>query len=203
MTIIDGFNLGMSIAGIVLSVCAIGLSFWFYDKAKDAEQRTLAALEGIKSQTETLKDITAKQMGKLIRSATEVRPMDEIITLIATFRDFPSPQIQLKDAQISSLTAQSIEGYIGAFFYASFSNLLGQINLPKIEDYDEKNPVHLTIKGVVDKSSVDVANVGRILSQVDPKLIQASSVVGYYNDALQWVESVKDSTAVFVEKSKS
>lgn len=103
-----------------LAVLAIVLSVIFFISAKNSEKSTSNALENIKAQTEILRDITAKQMTRLIKSATDQRPIDEIITLITTVKSIPdSNLLQIKEQEVRSLTTQAIEGYIGSYYYSA------------------------------------------------------------------------------------
>jgi hypothetical protein len=207
-TLITAFDFTNFVVGIIsfaLGILAFCLSIYFFNKAKEAEKATTNALEAIKAQTETLKDITAKQMTRLIKNVTEQKqPIEEFLTIITAVRDIPqnNVQLQLKDREIETLTSQAIEGYIGAYYYCACTNVWAQFYLPEISEFNNDDPFHTLVRGIVDLSARDFHNLKGILSKV-PGLIQSSSVSTYYDAAeREWAGLVKDSITHMSEKAK-
>jgi len=113
---------------IALGVLAIWLSVYFFNQSKNAEKQTAATLEGIKAQTEMLKDITSKQMNRLIKGVTDMRPNEEMITqLISVIKLMPdSHGLQLKDIQIEQITTETVTAYIALYYYCGLTNVSSQ-----------------------------------------------------------------------------
>jgi len=191
-----------SFISIILGIIAIWLSLHFYDKAKQSEKNVEKALEGIQAQANMLKDITSKQMTRLIKGVTEQKPIDDILAIISTVRNVPenSLNLQLQQQEIEALTAQAIEGYIGAYYYSAVSNFMAQILLPDVASYDQNNQNHAYVKSVVDISCRDFYNLHNLLSRVEATRIQNNPVYSYYQAVEQiWASRVKDSATHFVD----
>lgn len=201
-------NLISTLAGlmsIVLGVFAIWLSIYFFNQSKNAERQTATRLAEIKAQAEILKDITAKQMTRLIRHATEQRPMEDIFTLISTVKNIPDTNIQLhlQQQEIANLTAQAVEGYIGSYYYSAVTNCLLQLYLPDAKSFDSNNQLHTFVKTIIDMSYKDFNNLKALFASVSQDLIQNSPVSSYYISVEQfWSPLVKDSATCFIEREQ-
>ncbi len=199
-------NLISTLAGLVsiaLGVLAIWLSIYFYNQAKNSEKQTATTLAEIKAQAETLKDITAKQMTRLIKHATDQRPIEEILTIITSVKNFPDTNLQLhlQQQEINALTTQAIEGYIGSYYYSAVANCLLQFYLPDAQNFDDTNQTHIFTKTMIDMSYNDFNNLKVLFGKINRALVQSSPVYSYYTSAEQfWAPLVKDSAMCFVEK---
>ena len=58
MTNVELINLTASIASLVLSILAIVLAIYFFIQSKDAEKHVAQSLEGIRTQTQALENLT-------------------------------------------------------------------------------------------------------------------------------------------------
>lgn len=194
------------VVSVILGFLAIALSVVFYIQAKGAEKETAKTLERIQAQAETLKDITAKQMTRLIKHATDQRPIEEILTIITSVKNFPDTNLQLhlQQQEINALTTQAIEGYIGSYYYSAVANCLLQFYLPDAQNFDETNQTHIFTKTMIDTSYNDFNNLKILFGKINKTLVQNSPVYSYYTSAEQfWTPLVKDSAMCFVEKGKT
>jgi hypothetical protein len=177
------FILVCTIAQFIVAIIAILLSVVFFISAKNAEKETVKALAGIQGQTDTLKDITSKQMTRLIKNLTEHRPIDEILKIISQVKEQPnkSLQLELKELEVEQLTASAIEGYIGAYYYSAVANcwIQGYIADESISDvYGEEGLNY--IKQLVDISYQDFHNLKTILDKVHHTRLQTNPAYNYY-----------------------
>lgn len=206
ITMFDWTNFFVGIISLVLGVLALALSLYFYNKSKDSEKAASNTLEAIKAQTEMLKDITQKQLSRLIKNVTEQKPVEEFLTIITAMRDTPQStlQLHLKDQEIETLTAQAIEGYIGAYFYCAVANAWSQTYLPEMENFNSEDSLHNLVRNLVDASARDFHNIESLLARVHPTRIQSNPVASYYNSTQQhWAALVKDAITAMSEKSKN
>ncbi|MCX5709666.1 MAG: hypothetical protein NT088_02920 [Candidatus Omnitrophica bacterium] len=193
------------VVSVILGFLAIALSVIFYIQAKATEKETAKTLERIQAQAETLKSITDKHMTRLIRHATEQKPIEEILTIIATVKNLPDTNLQLhlQQREIDALTAQAIEGYIGSYYYSAVTNCLLQFYLPDAKSFDSTNPGHVFTKTMIDTSLGDFNNLKILFGRINQALIQSSPVYSYYTSAEQfWSPLIKDSATCFVDKEQ-
>lgn len=190
-----------NIAQGIVSVIAIVISAIFFIAGKNSEKATSNTLESIKAQTEILRDITAKQMSRLIKSATDQRPIDEIVTLITTVRSIPDHNLQLKEQEVRDLTAQAVEGYIGSYYYAAVANCLSQTLLPAPDAYNPADQGHVLVKQIVDKSHRDFQNLVALFQRVDSGLVNNNSVSSYFHEAQSWASTVKSTEEYYATKA--
>lgn len=191
------------VVSVILGFLAIALSVVFYIQAKAAEKETEKTLERIQAQAEMLKGITDKHMTRLIRHATEQRPIEEILTIITSVKNFPDTNLQLhlQQQEINTLTTQAIEGYIGSYYYSAVANCLLQFYLPDAQNFDNTNQTHIFTKTMIDTSYNDFNNLKTLLGRIKQNLIQDNSAYSYYTSAEQfWTPLVKDSAMCFIEK---
>ena len=191
------------VVSVILGFLAIALSVVFYIQAKTAEKETTKTLERIQAQAEMLKSITDKHMTRLIRHATEQRPIEEILTIITSVKNIPDTnlQLQLQQQEINALTVQAVEGYIGSYYYSAVTNCLLQPYLPAAENFDSNNEFHIFVKTLIDMSHMDFNNLKTLFTRVNQTLIQNNPVFSYFTSAEQfWSPLVKDSATCFVEK---
>jgi len=80
------FSIAASIASIILAIVAIGLAVFFYRDSKSAESNVATSLEGIKTQSEILKEISARWMDRLMEYVTRPGQLLEIAAVAQTIR---------------------------------------------------------------------------------------------------------------------
>lgn len=77
-TILNFINIFSAAIGCVLSIIAIWLSLYFYDKSKNTEKEVSDNLIEIKTQTKSLEALSGKMLDKFADYFTKPRPMNEI-----------------------------------------------------------------------------------------------------------------------------
>lgn len=81
------WSIGSGVVSVTLGVLAIWLSLYFYTRGKDTERNVSSALAEIKAQTAALERLSAKQLDRLTKFATEGRPPDPVLAEVAqTFK---------------------------------------------------------------------------------------------------------------------
>lgn len=204
----DLVNLIGGIASLSLSVIAMWLSLYFYNKSKETEKDTAEALAAIKAQTETLQKIIGRQTDRLTKFATESNPnnfievvsiLKEISTNIPNKVDLPHDK-----GEVEQLTQETINGYIGMYFYTAYANFWAQGFLPKMTDYDDSLEFHRAIRDAIDGSHKDFLLLQGIIKNVHVTRIKASPLYHLYEKTETfWKNLVKDSVQVFKSREES
>ncbi len=197
-------NLIASIASLILSVLAIALSLFFYKEAKNAEGKSELALKGIKTQTQSLENLTAKWMDRLTKYATTPKQADETTSFLFTIiKEFTSnrPAAQMLPSPEEDPTTQNIiTNYIAIYYYTAVANVALQNYLPPIEDLVE-NP---NAKNLLDTSYNDFNALERLLGEVDKSVLAKNALNSLYEITVeQWKPHVKDSTMVYVSRGNA
>lgn len=176
-------NVALSIVGLVagvvsviIAIVAIFQACFFYSRGKETEGRVESALEGIKSQVTTLKDVNSRITDRLARYATTPRnDSAQTAELFATTLQ-SLPEIALKLAppsQVSNDPALRTEitlSYVGLWYYAASANLWASFCLPRPEDFDADR--HALVKRIVDTSAADFEKMSGLVAQLDQHEIQ-------------------------------
>ena len=137
-------------ASIILAIVAIGISLYHYDRAKRTEQDAATALEGIRSQTTTLQEITSEHMGKLIDAGTRRSAFEEAFSQQWTQKTAPpqgepiEPQKQWDDLDI-------INAALVSYYYAALANVSLQFVIATL-------PLNLLSQIVWLKTAIDGSN---------------------------------------------
>lgn len=205
MTVFDIINLISSIASLILSVVAIALSLYFYDKSKQTEKEVGILLVAIRTQTTSLENLTGKWMDRLTRYATSPKAADEITVLMMEI--IKASSVQNITSQLSSpdettqtirgLTNQLVSSYIGMYYYVALTNIFTQGYLPPLTELEDNNP----IKNIVDSSNTDFLWLDNILSSIDDSELKSSPLHHLYIETVARKSYVKDSTSVYQSRS--
>jgi hypothetical protein len=204
MTVI---NTAVGLTSIILGGFAIWLSLHLYTRSKDAERAVTNGLEAIKAQSEDLQRLTGRWMDRFTRHATEPRPADEgLMMLVSTVANLPSailtqlsalPQTSAGPSQ-QALIQESIDGYIGLYYYSALANVLAQSQLPPEHEFDAQNQLHVGIQAIIDGSASDFQLMANALTRADPARVQSSSLQHLLNAAInQWRPHVRSSSQLF------
>jgi hypothetical protein len=196
-----------SVVSLILGVLAIILSVVFFIQSKKAEKESSNALESIKGQTDALQKITARQMDRLTRYATEPNPStDLLIQMISIIKEFPNVSQSFtspgETAQKEQIIAELITAYIGMYYYSAIANVATQSYLPPIVQYDDNKELNGIFKDIINRSYNDFQVLGQILrDKVHPTRIQANALFHLYNDTENnWKQFVKDATQVYADR---
>lgn len=201
MATVEIINLVSAIVSVILSVLAIWLALYFYDKSKNSEIKVNLALEAIKAQTKALQELTGKWMDRLTKYATSAKPADEatvwMMEIIRSSVSNVSSQLASPGDErktIQNLTEQLVSSYIAIYYYAALTNITSQGYLPNLTELDENNP----IKTIVDSSNADYWWLDSILSSTNSSDLQASPLYHLYADTItNKKQHIKDSTKVY------
>ena len=201
MSAVEIINLISAIASLILSVLAIWLSLYFYDKSKSSEAKVNLGLEAIKTQTKALQELTGKWMDRLTKYATSAKPADEatvwMMEIIRSSVSNVSSQLTTPGEErrtIQNLTEQLVTSYIAIYYYVALTNITSQGYLPNLSELDENNP----IKTIVDSSNADFWWLDNILTNMNSADLQASPLHHLYIDTItNKKQHIKDSTGVF------
>lgn len=214
MDLIDGINLAGSIVSIVLGVLAIGISLYFYRQSKDSEAKVQIALEGIKAQTETLQTLSQRYMDRLTKYVTTprtegvdgskviVEALDRIPKTIETFvLHLKTPNNQQEQAV---LLKELVDSYIGIFYYVGTTNVWASLSLPSPEDFDPENQFHIMVKDIVDRSYNAFQYMERVVSGLDPKRLQGSTLLPLLTELIKTYRPlVRDTAQTFALRAKA
>ncbi len=205
MNPIEIINLLAGIASLILSILAIWLSLYFYDKSKNTESKMDKSLEGIRIQTQSLENLTAKWMDRFTRYATNPKAADETsVLLMQIVREYTSQNIggQLKEvdntATKEAMINELISGYIAIYYYTAVANVALQIHLPaEITELETNDGV----KGLVDSSYADFVRLDSILTNVNQDRLTNNGLYSLYQQSVQnWKPYVKDTTTVYRDR---
>lgn len=208
MNLLEVFNLVSSISSIILSILAIWLALYFYNHGRDVEKNSEKALEGIKTQSDSLQRLTAKWMDRLTRHITDQKPAEEtILEVVQLMREYPtSPTASLNipqnQEQIDNLTKQAISGYIGIYYYSALTNVFAQQHLPLKEDFDPTSDYHNTVKSVLDFTSDDVLILKGVLQKIEESELKNNPIYSLLEKTETfWKPEVRNSVEVFELRS--
>jgi hypothetical protein len=199
-------SLVAGLVSVILGIIAIGISVYFYTQAKDTEREVSGALEGIRAQTDALQKIVGRQMGQLIRGVTEQQPHDFTLVqqMIGAIKDIPISVITLLQTPPPSTQAnqawraETIKGYLGAFYYSAITNLCNQYFLPPLEQLQPDD----LFKRMVDGSYQDFRMMDNWFTTLDQVELQNSPSYHLYCETLEKYKAfVKDSTTVYAERA--
>ena len=170
---------------IILGLVAIALSVWFFVQTKNTETATSRALEGIRSQTETLSKISGQQLKRLTDLLGEhVRAPDTtgdaLKMLVAALENVASrPEKSfigsedvertptgdvIRDHKIpllpNEIDKDMVRDYLltlflSLYYYTAYANFFSQNHLPAEKDYKEDNALHRMVRQLLDVSARD------------------------------------------------
>ncbi len=183
------------VVSVVLGVVALMVSAIFFVSAKNSEQAISAALEGIRAQTNTLSEISGKQLRDLTRvisrqvqqpeqpsdtlkAFTEVmRSMREIDRggLIQTNGQERSVSgVVIKDHGIpllqndvdrEVLRDSMLTAYFAIYYHSAYANIFAQAYLPSETDYQESEDLDRLVRQLLDLSAYDFTLVANALDK--------------------------------------
>ena len=205
---IEGISIISGIVSVILGFLAIGLSVYFFIQAKKAESETSNSLESIKAQTDILQKITARQLDRLTKYATETGSYsDFVLQVFSLVKEFPTNisgnvSNPVDIAQKAQLLTECIRGYIGIFYYSALTNIALQWYLPPIEKYDENREINEMTKQLVNNSYSDFNIFGDMLkNQVHASNLTGNPVYNYYLEAQNNLRPyVKDTTQIYADR---
>lgn len=192
MSGIDVLNVSVGIISLVLGAFAIGLSVYFFIKAKDSEKEAARTLEAIRVQTDALQRLTGRWMDRLTRYATEPRPADEgLMMLVNTMANLPTTilthlRVQTTtDPNVSNeqLIGEMVDCYIALYYYIAVANVTAQALLPSPDSFDAAISEHANVQRIVDLTSSDFQYMSNMLSRVHASRLNASRVHHLYEEA--------------------
>ncbi len=193
-----------SIVSVIVGFVAIALAAYFYTQSKNIEREVSNALASIQAQTDALQKLTGRWMDRLTRYATESRPSEDTLMHIArVIGEIPTNiASQLRapaaDATAQALLSEVIAVYIATYYYTAVANVALQAHLPALESVAADDRA----KKLVDQSYIDFNTMDRIISSVNPTLVQASVLNHLYREAsTNWKAFVKDSTIVYQSRA--
>jgi hypothetical protein len=204
------FNLGASIASIILAVVAIWQAVHFYSQGKNTESRVETALSAIKAQVETLQSINGKTLDRLTKYVTTPREdsaSQMVQALSSTLRELPGivQKLQLPaNAGTRSDRNELIRDYLVLWYYAGTTNVWASFNLPPIHEFDENTPNHALIKQVIDRSAADFLHMTGVINQIGRDEIASTTHLTLYQEIQdRWLPLVGDTDHHLVKQSKS
>lgn len=162
------------IVSLALGVLAIWLSVHFYTKGKDTEQSVSNSLAEIKAQTAALERISAKQLMRLTKFATEARPSEHSLGEVArTFREMSMlvmrPAPTPASAPVDRLQADLLTSQVHAMYFAGLLNVFLTAGLSETEPGDE---AYGWICGAIEQSFVFFRGMEHVIARLNPAFVQ-------------------------------
>lgn len=198
-----------SVVGIILAIIAIWQAMYFYTQAKGSEARVQAALEGIRSQTDALKALSARQMDRLTKYATTPReePNQTAQLLADTMRDIPNIVLRLmpppQPSGKSASRSEQVHLYIALWNYIATSNVWGSFMLPRPQEFDDSIHFHRLTKHIVDRSAGDFQFMSSIVDDIPRSEIEACNAyyIDLYNEVQTHLRKTVGDTAHYFAQS--
>ncbi|MBI3127060.1 MAG: hypothetical protein HYZ11_05605 [Candidatus Tectomicrobia bacterium] len=195
---LDWLSISGLVAGIVsvlLGVVAIALSVAFFYFGQKGEREASVALEGIRSQTKTLADISRQQLRELTGIiGQQTRPpetMAEIMSQLGPLmRELAASQrngliepeqpnrvvtgeiirghnvpLLQNEVDRNILRESALSMYLAVYYYASCANFFAQGDLPSENEYQEGSLYHRFVRQLLDLSAADVMLITGALNQ--------------------------------------
>lgn len=196
---------------VILGFLALFLSVIFFVKGRNTEKAVSNTLTEIRTQTQILQKITARQIDRFTKYFTEQKPQgaDDTAQLISILAQLPnqltshlSETSQTGDFEV--LMDDFIICCAVLYFYTAQTNYWCQSYLPSASEFDENNDFHKLTMRIVDMSAADFNLIANVLSKQDSSRIQKDSVsYELMNETITyWRDTVKSSSQVFVEREK-
>lgn len=206
----DTFNLGASIAAIILAVVAIWQAVHFYSQGKNTESRVETALASIKAQVETLQSINGRTLDRLTKYATTPREdgsSQVANALSSALKELPAIFLQFKvpaqDSTQAVMRREIVSGYICLRYYTAIANINASFSLPHVDEFDENNSYHTYIKDAVDRSAADFKYMTGIVRNLAADEITNSFYLNLYNETQRsLINYVGDTAQHFSRQSK-
>lgn len=207
------FNISASITSIILAILAIFFTVYFFIQAKNSEKEVSNYLKKIEVHTEILENITGKQIDRFTKHLTENSYTFANREEIAKMLDKSTGLITFKE-QISNGNANradTIRFIIGSLYYAALTNYYTYMVLPSIENFDENNAFHNTIKNSLNIAFNDINYIQKEIARLNitDQEIEEQGLLNLYNEAKNnWLPLAKDITTAFkriseIAKNKS
>ncbi|MBL7663293.1 hypothetical protein JNK13_11140 [bacterium] len=207
MDLYDIITLASSIASIVISVLAIILSIYFYTQTKNSESNVTSALAEIKSQSESLQNLTGRWMDRLTNYATQDKTalLEKFISMqrlpeVNSIAQVP-PQSDLDKTNKEQLAAGVLAYALISLYYAVYTNVLAASYLPKRSTFDADNQLHILIKRLLDGSAKDVAILKAAVDQLEkafPQQYKECQALHLLDDVNHFISSVKPASDVLL-----
>ncbi len=203
------------IAGIVsmiLVVVAIWQAMYFFCKGKNTETDVSTALEGIKSQVNTLQSVNTKITDRLTRYVTTPRndPGQASDLLATTLSSLPEIALKfMPPSQSTSAAALRNEitlAYVGMWHYIGSTNVWASFSLPTSEEFTVENTWHSLCKQTLDQTAADFKYMSDLVSKLDQEEIQSPDFQysHLYNEVIHnFKPLVGDTSEHFARMSKS
>lgn len=199
-----------SVVGVILAIVAIWQSMYFYTQAKGSEARVESALEGIRSQTEALKALSARQLDRLTKYATTPReePNQTAQLLADTMRDIPNIVLRLmppppQSSNTSASRAEQVHLYIALWNYVAATNVWSSFMLPRPQEFDDSIHFHRLTKHIVDRSAGDFQFMSSIVDNIPRGEIEACNAyyIDLYNEVQTHLRKTVGDTAHYFAQS--
>jgi len=172
---IDNISLLNVVTGgtsIVLALVAISVSLYHYERNKKTEKEVSEALAGIKSQTDTLKDLTGDQIKRLTEA------------VIRTRFEEPESARRLDESLAESPSVDSIsedefnqQAVINAYVYSYFYILAANVALQMWFIRERRES---WVKGALDLTYREATRLDQLLDSLEPRLKTAAPSNGLY-----------------------
>lgn len=198
-------NTSVGLMALLLGVFAICLSLYLYTKAKESEKEAAKTLEAIKAQSDALQKLTGRWMDRFTRHAVEPKPADEsLMQLVHVVASLPTTilahlQVRTPDPSTQEpLLREIVDGYVGLYYYTALANVLGQGLLPREEEFDPQNNLHVGLRALIDRAAADFAHMANLLQGVDQQRLRSSSLNHLLDEAIkQWRPYVRYTSQAF------
>lgn len=206
MDAITIISLIASLASLVLAVIAIWMSMYFYNQSKNTEANVQIALEGIKSQTNTLQSLNARTLDRLTKYVTTPRnDASQTAQLLIT----ALPDIVLKlmppnpSSNEESLRKEIIHAYIAIWNYVAQTNVWASFCLPSPEDFDEDSAYDRHVSQIVDRSAADFTYMTDIIEKIHPDIIRTTAYANLYDEVQSQLRPmIGDTKQQFIKRIK-
>jgi len=187
------FSIAASIASIILAIVAIGLAVFFYRDSKSAESNVATSLEGIKTQSEILKEISARWMDRLTEYVTRPGQLLEIAAVAQTIRTTGEGVASSADTITLDKEQQAavVTLTIALYYYVGMTNVEAQGYL-----YPQgSNQLDPNTRDILDQSYKDFKFLEGVIggSKEDPKVKE--------NRLFTWLETTDNNIKPRVKNS--
>ncbi|SRR5258708_5147882 len=192
----------------ILAIVAVGLSLWFYDKAKTSEKSVEVALSAIQAQTGTLERITGRQLDRLTKAVTTMAPggrlqplPPELSDALAAVKHLPAAletkttQLQETAARADACAAELRTTMIAAHYYAAVANRAWQNWVPAEPSSDDG------ATQMVNVTAGDFWYTDQLLAGLNPELLTNNRLHHMYEWAQQiWKPYVMNTAQVYAHR---
>ena len=201
---IDYINLASSLSSLILSLLAISLALYFYNKSKVSEKNIEVAINKVGDVANTLNTLSMKLVTKLTNYVTSTNPREKALLEIVREATKAGPLEEHSETS-SNLTNKELDQFrvnnlIAALFYAGIANTSLQFSLPEnISDTDDVK----SVVEMLDQSKKDYFTLKEWINSSKKTRVKDSVIKHMFSQAQGLERHIRSATELYAERQRN